>query len=57
MVGLALGNAVSLACLLAAILPGFAYRIVVEEKALAETLGEPYRAYRSRTKRLIPFVW
>lgn len=56
-VGLALGNAVSLACLLAAILPGFAYRITVEEKALVETLGEPYRAYRARTKRLIPFVW
>jgi protein-S-isoprenylcysteine O-methyltransferase Ste14 len=56
-VGLALGNAVSLGCLLAAILPGFAYRISIEEKALAETLGEPYRAYRARTKRLIPFVW
>lgn len=56
-VGLALGNAVSFACLLAAIVPGFAYRITVEEKALVETLGEPYRAYRARTKRLIPFVW
>jgi protein-S-isoprenylcysteine O-methyltransferase Ste14 len=56
-VGFALGNAVSLACLLAAILPGFGYRIHVEEKALVETLGEPYRAYRARTKRLIPFVW
>lgn len=56
-VGLALGNAISFACLVVAILPGFAYRIVVEEKALLETLGEPYRAYRARTKRLIPFVW
>jgi len=56
-IGLALGNAWSLAFLVAAIVPGFAYRIVVEEKALSETLGEPYRAYRVRTKRLIPFVW
>jgi protein-S-isoprenylcysteine O-methyltransferase Ste14 len=56
-VGLALGNAVSLACLLAAILAGFGYRIRVEEDALVETLGEPYRAYRARTKRLVPFVW
>jgi protein-S-isoprenylcysteine O-methyltransferase Ste14 len=56
-VGLALGNAVSFACILAAILPGFGYRILVEEKALVETLGEPYRAYRARTKRLIPFLW
>jgi protein-S-isoprenylcysteine O-methyltransferase Ste14 len=56
-VGFALGNAVSLACLLAANLLGFGYRIVVEEKALADALGEPYRSYSSRTKRLIPFVW
>jgi len=56
-VGLALGNAVSLSCLLVASLAGFGYRIHVEEKALVEALGEPYRAYRARTKRLIPFVW
>jgi protein-S-isoprenylcysteine O-methyltransferase Ste14 len=56
-VGLALGNALSLALLIAAVLPGFAYRILVEEKALGETLGEPYLAYRTRTKRLIPFIW
>ena len=56
-VGLALGNAASLACLLAAMLPSFAYRIRVEEEALIGALGDPYRAYRARTKRLIPFVW
>jgi protein-S-isoprenylcysteine O-methyltransferase Ste14 len=56
-VGLALGNGLSLALLLAAVVPGFAYRISVEERALCETLGEPYLAYRARTKRLIPFVW
>ena len=56
-VGLALGNVVSLVSILAAILSGFGYRIHIEEKALIEALGEPYRAYRSRTKRLIPFVW
>lgn len=56
-VGLALGNPLSFAFLLAAVVPGFAYRISIEEKALVETLGEPYRAYRARTKRLIPFVW
>ena len=32
-------------------------RIFVEERALAEGIGEPYRAYMRRTKRLIPFVW
>ena len=32
------------------------YRIAIEERALLETLGEPYRSYMSRTKGLIPFV-
>ena len=48
-------NWVSLACFALAI-PGTAYRIRVEERALAGALGEPYRAYMSRTKRLVPFV-
>ena len=32
-------------------------RITVEERALAEGIGEPYRAYMTRTKRLIPSIW
>lgn len=56
-VGFALGSWPSLACLLAAFLAGFGYRIHVEEKALVAAIGEPYRAYRLRTRRLIPFVW
>ena len=35
---------------------GYAYRIRVEEGVLAVQLGEPYRLYIRRTKRLIPFV-
>jgi protein-S-isoprenylcysteine O-methyltransferase Ste14 len=38
-------------------LPGFLYRIRVEEQALAEELGEPYRSYMARTRRLLPFVY
>lgn len=34
----------------------FARRINVEEAALSAGLGEPYRAYMRRTKRLVPFV-
>jgi protein-S-isoprenylcysteine O-methyltransferase Ste14 len=34
----------------------FGYRIHVEEKVLSEQLGAEYTEYRSRTKRLIPFV-
>ena len=52
---LASTNWLSLACFLLAI-PGMAYRISVEEKALAIGLGQPYRDYMQRTKRLIPFV-
>ena len=48
-------NWLSLACFLLA-LPGFAYRIGVEEGALARAIGQPYVDYMRRTKRLVPFV-
>jgi protein-S-isoprenylcysteine O-methyltransferase Ste14 len=35
----------------------FLYRINVEERALVQALGERYRVYIQRTKRLIPFVY
>jgi protein-S-isoprenylcysteine O-methyltransferase Ste14 len=37
-------------------LGGYAYRIKIEEEALATDLGAPYRDYMRRTKRLIPFL-
>jgi protein-S-isoprenylcysteine O-methyltransferase Ste14 len=48
-------NWLTLACFVLAI-PGFAYRIAVEESALVGGLGQPYRDYMRRTKRLIPYV-
>ena len=48
-------NWISLACIVIA-LPGMAYRIRVEEGALLGALGDSYRQYMRRTKRLIPFV-
>jgi protein-S-isoprenylcysteine O-methyltransferase len=48
-------NAVALAAF-ALPLAGYAYRIVVEERGLAEGLGDEYRRYMRRTRRLIPFV-
>jgi protein-S-isoprenylcysteine O-methyltransferase Ste14 len=48
-------NVVSLVALIPAVL-GYANRIRVEEHALAKDLGDPYRDYMRRTKRLIPFV-
>jgi hypothetical protein len=39
-----------------AVLPPLAllWRIKIEEAEMARVLGEPYRAYSARTKRLIP---
>lgn len=48
-------NWLSLACFVI-VLPGFAYRMQVEEGALLTALGEQYRDYMGRTKRLVPFV-
>ena len=48
-------NWASLAALVVAV-AGYAYRIRIEERALAADLGTPYRDYMRRTKRLIPFV-
>ena len=39
------------------ILVGLWYRMGVEERALSQALGEAYRRYMARTKRLIPGVY
>ena len=48
-------NWASLPALLVA-LGGYAYRIRIEERALARDLGPAYQDYMRRTKRLIPFL-
>jgi protein-S-isoprenylcysteine O-methyltransferase Ste14 len=55
--GLALANWLSFVIIFVATTLCYSYRIHVEEKALSETLGAPYREYMKRTKRLIPFVF
>jgi protein-S-isoprenylcysteine O-methyltransferase Ste14 len=55
--GIAFMNWLSLAAVLAGSLIGFAYRIGVEERALVAALGDEYRAYASRTSRLIPGIF
>jgi protein-S-isoprenylcysteine O-methyltransferase Ste14 len=56
-VGLALGNCLSVAACIAFPLVGLLTRISVEEAVLERELGEPYRRYESRTRRLLPGVW
>lgn len=56
-VGLSAGNWLSPILYVAPWLVAHVHRIRIEERALLATLGEPYRAYRERTWRLVPFLW
>ncbi len=56
-VGLALGSWLGLLLVVISTSIGFANRIGVEETALCAALGVPYRAYITRTWRLIPFLF
>ena len=55
--GLALGNWAGLAAALLCMGFAYAYRIPVEEAALASALGEAYKEYLKRTWRLVPFLF
>lgn len=54
-IGVALANWASIVAIVAGTLVGLLYRVRVEEKALIEALGQPYKDYMRRTARLIPF--
>lgn len=54
---LALGNWLSVAVVLSAGAFAYSYRVHVEERALLQTLGEPYRAYMQRTRRFVPWLF
>lgn len=56
-VGLALSNWASLIALLLLVSLGHSYRVSVEEKALVQIIGQPYREYMRRTKRFIPLLF
>jgi protein-S-isoprenylcysteine O-methyltransferase Ste14 len=55
--GLVLTNWASLAAIIVGNTVGFGYRVMVEERVLARTLGQPYISYMRRTRRLIPYVF
>ncbi len=55
--GFCFGNWLSILFMTVPIIAAFLWRIWIEERALADALGEDYRAYTQRTKRLIPFVY
>jgi len=56
-IGVALENWLALLGILVIPTIGLAVRIRVEERALLEALGEPYRQFSASRARLIPKVW
>jgi protein-S-isoprenylcysteine O-methyltransferase Ste14 len=56
-IGLTLTNWVSVGFMALGSAVGYWFRVRAEERALLDTLGEPYRKYMERTKRFIPFVF
>jgi protein-S-isoprenylcysteine O-methyltransferase len=55
--GLALGNWAGLVVAVCCLGLAYAYRIPLEEDALAAAFGQPYTLYKKRTWRLLPFVF
>jgi protein-S-isoprenylcysteine O-methyltransferase len=55
--GFCFGNWLSILFMTVPIIAAFLWRIRIEERALTDALGEDYRAYAQRSKRLIPFVY
>jgi len=55
--GLALGNWLSLVVIIGIVPCLYLYRIHEEDAAMLAAFGDAYRAYCTRTKRLIPWVY
>ena len=55
--GLSLGNWAGVAASLSCLGFAYAYRIPIEESALASAFGDTYRHYLKRTWRLVPFLF
>ena len=55
-VGLALCSSLSVTLLTVTALVTYIYRVRIEEHALVDTLGEPYRNYMRESRRFIPYV-
>jgi protein-S-isoprenylcysteine O-methyltransferase len=55
--GMGMENWLSALVIIVPIFAALLWRMRVEEAALSEALGEPYRAYMQRTKRLVPLIY
>ena len=54
---LATGNLIVTLVIAVLMFAAYSYRIQAEEAMLVATLGQPYRDYQKRTRRLIPFIY
>jgi protein-S-isoprenylcysteine O-methyltransferase Ste14 len=54
---LTLTNWAALVALLGCALAGLSYRVYIEEQALLQSLGQPYRDYIAQTTRFVPFLF
>lgn len=52
-----LGHWLGVVLVALAVVVSFSYRVRLEERALLQTIGQPYADYMRRTKRFVPFVW
>ncbi len=55
--GVALGSWMSALILAVISIAVYSYRMSVEERALVEAIGEPYREFMRTRRRMIPFVY
>lgn len=55
-IGLALGSWISFGLLLISSIATYWYRVTIEERALVNTIGAPYRDFMKTRKRFIPYL-
>ena len=55
--GISMGNIIGLALIIAVIFFGYFQRIKVEEHVMLSTIGDEYRKYMEKTKRIIPLIY
>jgi len=56
-ISISISNWLSMLVMMIPVTAGYLYRIRVEERFMAEQLGEDYVNYQARTKRIIPTIY
>ena len=56
-IGAMTGSPLGVLVLVGTVLVGVVYRVRVEEQALLDVIGDPYRRYAAGRARLVPGVW